>query len=137
EGGSEQRGADCGTDFVRPFGGDFKDGETGVLEGVEEVDIEGQVRNAQARVHFFNRAAAHYFAGTLSVLDVKPEQGLDDQMEAAAGELAEPGLGLVQYSASQPARPNDAVRLVQQFDQVEKGVRGRGAVGIDVTHDVG
>ena len=81
--------------------------------------------------------APHDFAGTLRVLDVHPEEGLDDQVKTAAGEPAHAGLGLVQDGARQPARANDAVRSVDELDKVMKGVRGRGAVRIDIADHVG
>ena len=49
-----------------------------MLEGIEQVDVKGEVGDAQGRMDFLDRRAARDFAGTLRVLDMHPEQGLDD-----------------------------------------------------------
>ena len=88
-------------------------------------------------MNFFGGSAPHDFARALSVFDVHPEQGLDNNVEAAAGELPDFGLGLVENGALEPAGTDDAIGFAGAPDQVMKRARRACAIGIDVADQIG
>jgi len=135
----DQRGSKQGhfrADFVGPFGGHLEDGEAGVFEGIEQVDIEGHVRNAEGGMDFFNRLAAHDLGSALGILNVHPKKQSHYQMERAAGELTAAALLHMQDSSWHPARSDHAVRLVSPANQRMEGRRGGCAIGIDIADQV-
>lgn len=58
-------------------------------------------------------------------------------MEAAAGELSDLRLGLMQNGALEPSRADHAIGFAAAPHQVVKSARGACAVGIDITDKIG
>ena len=105
-------------------------------ERVEQVHVEGEVGGAQMAVDSLDGGAVRNLGGALGVRDAHPEQRLDDGVKAAAGELAEPRLGLVEHRAFQPARTNDAISPGGVADEAMERLGGRRAVSIHVADEV-
>src|SRR5207245_343216 len=103
---------------------------------IQQVDVKGEVSDAQRRVNGFHGGAAHDFTRALGVLDVHPEERFDSQVEATAGKTAQAGLSLVQNRTGQPTRANHTIGSVDQLDQCVEGLRRRRSVGIDVTDNI-
>lgn len=103
EAGAHEVGGDLGADFIGPFGGHFAHAEAGLAERDDEIDVEGEVGDLQGGMDGAGGVSGEDFGRALGVLDIEPEQRLDDEVEDAAGEAAHPGLGLVEHGAGEPA----------------------------------
>ena len=68
----------------RPFRGHFANDKTVLLQGIEQVDIKGDIGNAERGMDFFNGRAPHDFGPTLRILDIHPEEQLYERMKQPA-----------------------------------------------------
>ena len=120
-GGAAQR--DLGTHLIGPLRREFQDGAARLLQCVEQIDVEGHVRDAQRGVNFFHRRAPHDLRPALRVLDVHPEHEFHHEVKDAAGELTPSGLRLMQDRPLDPARTNHAIHLhlEEPPDQIVEG----------------
>src|SRR5688572_19503282 len=85
----------------------------------------------------FNCFPAHHLGSALCILDVHPEQHLDDRVKDSAEDPALRRLALVENRAGNPPGPDRAINIPALADQVEERSRGRRAVRIDITDQVG
>ena len=126
-----------GADFVGPGGGDFADGEAGAFERVEKIDVERDVGDAKVRMNFFHGGSSHDFGAALSVFDAHAEEKFDEHVKHSAVNAAFEGLGMFDDGAFDPTGTDGAIDVGGMFDQIVEGGRGSGAIGIDVTDQVG
>jgi hypothetical protein len=107
-----------------------------MLKGIKQVDIEGQIGDAQGRVDPVYGWAPDYLARTLRVLDVHPEENFDQEVETAAGKTPQACLRLMQNRAWEPTRADHTVRIIDELDQLMKSARRSGPVGVDIPNDI-
>jgi len=129
--------AHFGTDLVGPNGGHFADGEAISLERIEEIDVEGDVGDAQGGVNFLHGLAPHDLGAALRVFDAHAEEKFHEHVKDAAEDAAFHGLGLLQNGAGNPTRTDGAIDFLAVANEVQEGGRGSRSVGVHVTNQIG
>lgn len=137
EGGPEIED-DVGTHLVLPDRGDLSNCESTAGQGVEKVNVKGEVSQLEFVVDGLSSQATDHLGTTLGVRDPHLEECLDKEVEQAAGEPTFAGLEVGDSRVRKPTRTHHAIgtRREGMLDEIEEGVWRGGTVSIDISDEI-